>query len=128
MRVAIYHSDKIFHRWPESYVGELAQKLLDRGHRVFIVKDDSPKETNEKVISECDCFVGAPGEYYAIAKEKGLRVIGLLGATKKGEGVVSSIACAGCMDVMDNLMDCMWHDDLCMAEITPNDVLGVLCE
>ena len=94
MKIAIYPTEKIFHKWPESYWGELTDKLLKKGHRVFILSDDNPKDKNESVISECDVYIGTPGEYYGLAAERKKRVIGILGPTKQGEGVVSPIACA----------------------------------
>jgi ADP-heptose:LPS heptosyltransferase len=127
MKIAIYPTEKIFQKWPDSYWGELTDKLLKLKHRVFILSDDNPHEKNDEILSDCDLYIGAPGQYYDLAKEKGIQVIGLLGATKKGEGVVSTTACAGCLDIMENVVDCNWQDDLCMLEITPNDVLEAVC-
>lgn len=126
MKIAIYPTEKIFSKWPDSYWGELTDKLLKKGHRVFIINDENPKDKNDEILSDCDLYIGAPGEYYDLARDKCIRVIGLLGATRNGEGVISTAPCAGCIDVMPDVVDCIWHDDLCMMMITPNDIIGVL--
>lgn len=140
MRIAAHLTEKLMYRWPVSYWVELIHKLTKQGHHVYAVsdeytvaiKDDNPllhnclhlpDEQTEKVIAGCDLYIGVPGKYYDMAKRNGVRVVGLLGATKKGEGVVSSSQCAGCTDLMPNRIDCLWADELCMFEITPNDVL-----
>jgi len=51
----------------------------------------------------------------------------LLGATLKGEGVPAPIACRGCIDHDGGRLDCFFEDDICMEEITANDVLEALC-
>jgi ADP-heptose:LPS heptosyltransferase len=124
MIVALYVSKRVFRAWPDEYVKELVGKLIARGDRVFIVEDDAPE--NEDVITNCDLFVGVPGEYAELAKAKGKRVIHLLGPTLRGEGVVSPIICAGCLDKMEGKQDCFFGDEICMYEITPNDVLGAM--
>ena len=126
MKVAIHVTEKMFQKWPDEYCAELTQKLLDKGHRVFYVKDDIPEDANRKVIEEADLFIGAPSGYTFYAKQEGVRVIELLGPTLKGEGVKSPTVCHGCIDRTDNRNDCFFGDEICMWEITPNDILEVL--
>ena len=127
MRVALYVSNRVFRKWPQDYVQELVSKLVKRGDRVFMVSDDSTPEENKKIIEESDWFVGPPGEWYEYAVDKGVRRIGLLGPTLKGEGVVSPILCRGCLDKLENAADCFFGDEICLMECTPNDVLGAMC-
>lgn len=124
MIVALYVSKQVFRKWPDEYVKELVGKLIARGDRVFIVEDDAPE--NDEVITNCDLFVGVPGEYAELAKAKGKRVVLLLGPTLQGDGVKSTIICAGCLDKLGMLPDCFFKDEICMYEITPNDVLGAM--
>lgn len=125
MKIALYVSNRIFRKWPEDYIREFVNKAIARGHRVFQVADGDPD--NERIIAECDAFVGAPGKYADIAKSYRKKVIHLLGPTLKGEGVVSPIICAGCLDKLGEQSDCFFHDEICMMEITPNDVLEEIC-
>ena len=127
MKVALLINKKVMQCWPESYWGELTDKLLKRNHRVFMVSDEYPIENNHKVIDECDVCVGTAGEYVDYASLKGKRIVRILGPTLEGEGVKSPIICAGCMDKLENRVDCLWEDELCFYEVTPNDVLEVLC-
>jgi len=45
-----------------------------------------------------------------------------LGSTTKGEGVISTAACTGCIDKTGNEVDCLFGDELCYFLITPTDV------
>lgn len=126
MKIAIHVSERMFQKWPDEYVAELTQKLLDRGDRVFFVKEEFAEDANRKVIAESDLLIGSPSEWTRYAKDAGVRTVELLGPTLKGEGVRSPIVCAGCRDKMEQCADCFFKDELCFMEITPNDVLEAI--
>ena len=67
-----------------------------------------------------------PLKYFDMAASEGKRTISLQGSDFKGEGVKSTMQCAGCRQNMENVIDCLWEDEICMYEITPNDVLSVV--
>ena len=114
--------------WPTPYCEELFEKLIAKGHRAFVVTDDLDDEKARSTIEGCDYFVGTPGKYLDMAKELSVKTVALLGATLKGEGIKSPIVCAGCLDKIDpKPLDCFFSDEICAWEITPNDVMGVLC-
>ena len=128
MKVCVHASTKVMESWPTPYCDELFRKLIDRGHRVFVVTDDLDDEKVRSVISDCDVYVGTPGKLLDTAKELGVKTVALLGPTLKGEGIKSPIVCAGCLDKIDpKPLDCFFSDEMCMYEITANDVLGVIC-
>jgi ADP-heptose:LPS heptosyltransferase len=126
MKIALHVTERIFQKWPNEYCAELTQKLLDRGHRVFYVKEDFAQDANRKVIEEADLFIGAPSEWTEYAEGAGVKTLKLLGPTLKGDGVKSPTICHGCIDRMDNRTDCFFEDEICMWEITPNDILEAI--
>ena len=143
MKIAAHVTEKLMFAWPLDYWIEFFRKATDKGHEVYIVGDDDYVEIQDKnpllfdrlrigddlskkTIAKCDVFVGPPLKYYEMAKDTGVRAIGLLGASLKGEGVASTTPCAGCLEGLQDVNDCYWGDCLCMWEIPPNDVLEVL--
>ncbi len=128
MRVVVHRGSKVMETWPLSYCDELFAKLIDRGHRAFVVTDDLDDDKARETIASCDYFVGPPTKYTQMAKDAGVKTIDLLGPTLKGDGVKSPIICAGCLDKIDpKPVDCFFTDEICFFEISPNDVLEVLC-
>jgi len=143
MRIAIHVTQRVFHAWPASYWSEFIRKATGAGHSIYVFSDDalvsfdvkhpevynliglSSKEERDGMES-CEAFVGPKLRYYHLAKELGLKVVGLLGATLDGEGVKSPHPCAGCLDKLENKTDCFWSDEVCLLEVTPNDVLAAL--
>ena len=140
-RIALQLTDRIKYRWPAEYCSEFIRKAVNRGHDMYIVADepnirldmkddhifDRTKERAEDVLETCDVFVGPPLRLADIAKRRGLKTVMLLGASLDGEGVQSSTFCAGCVQKMEPRIDCLWSDELCMSEISPNDVLEAIC-
>lgn len=127
MKVCVHQSKKVMQAWPEEYCAELFDKLIKRGDRAFLVTDDLEISKVRETIAQCDYFVGTPGEYLDIAKGMGVKTVALLGATLKGEGLKSPIVCAGCLDKIDpKPIDCFFQDEICLYEVTPNDVLGAI--
>jgi len=144
MKVAIHLTERVTYRWPIEYWVELIRKLTAKGYEVYAVSDEPnvriddknpllfdrlhlSDDLSKKAIAKCDAFVGAPLKYYDMAKEVGVRTIGLLCSTLKGDGVKTTVPCAGCRENMQNINDCIYEDELCGYELTPNDVLEVLC-
>jgi ADP-heptose:LPS heptosyltransferase len=144
MKVAIHLSEKVTYKWPLEYWVELIGKLTKQGHEVYAFSDEPyvriddtnpllfdrlrlTDEIAKTEIAKCDVFVGAPLKYYDMAKEAKVRTVGLLGATHKGEGVKTTAPCGACRDNMENINDCIFEDEMCGYEITPNDVLEVVC-
>lgn len=143
MRIVVHLTERIMFQWPLTYWTELVRKLTDAGHDLYAISDE-PNVTNEsknpkfhdrlhlsdedsrKVISKCDVFIGPPLKYYDMAKELGVRTVALLGATFKGDGVRTTNICGGCLDKLENKVDCNFLDELCMSEILPNDVIAAL--
>jgi ADP-heptose:LPS heptosyltransferase len=137
MRIALQLTDRIKYRWPAEYCAEFIRKAVKKGHEVHVMADepnikldmkgegiyDKLKERPEDVLETCDVFVGPPLRLASIAKRRGLKTVMLLGASLDGVGVVSTTFCAGCVQKMDPMLDCLWQDELCMREISPNDVL-----
>lgn len=143
MKIAIHLTERVMFQWPLTYWVELVRKLTDLGHDVYALSDepnvtnqsDNPKfharlhlsdEESRKVISECDVFIGVPLKYHDMAKDLGVRTIALLGATFKGDGVKTTMICGGCLDKLENKVDCNFEDEICYSEITPNDVIAAL--
>src|SRR5512142_1721816 len=98
MRIIIQLTERLKYQWPVKYLRELIHKLTNAGHEFYALSDEknvtihdtnprlvnclhSTDECAKKVIAEADLFVGAPLKYYAMAKEVGTPVVGLLGAT-----------------------------------------------
>ena len=114
--------------WPKEYCEELFAKLIDRGDRVFVVTDDLPDEQVRETIGSCTHFVGTPSKYMDMAKSLGVKCVALLGPTLRGEGIKSPIVCAGCLDKLDpKPQDCFFEDEICLFEITANDVVEAIC-
>lgn len=144
MRIALQLTDRIKYRWPADYCREFAHKASDRGHEVFMVADepdvvvnmtkqgvyDRTKEKALDVLETCDVFVGPPLALADGAERRGLKVVALQGASLRGTGVRSSTFCAGCDSEgkLEPRLDCLWEDELCMSELTPNMVLEAICE
>jgi len=136
-RIALQLTDRLKYRWPAEYCAEFIRKAVKQGHEVYVLADepnikldmkgegihDKLKERPEDVLETCDVFVGPPLRLADIAKRRGLKQVRLLGASLEGEGVRSTTFCAGCVQKMDPMLDCLWQDELCMREISPNDVL-----
>ena len=144
MKVAIHLTEKITFKWPIDYWVELIRKLTKAGHEVYALSDEynikiedknpllfdrlnMDDELSEKVIAQADVFVGVPGKYFQMARKVGTRAIALLGSSHDGEGVRSSMPCSPCRGNIENVNDCIWEDELCMWEITANDVLEAIC-
>ena len=144
MKVAIHLTEKVTYRWPIDYWIELIRKLTTKGHEVYAVSDEPyvriddtnpllfdrlhlADDLSKIVIAKCDAFVGPPLKYYQMAKELGVKTVALLGSSFNGDGVKTSAQCGGCRENMKNVNDCVFEDELCYFEITPNDVLEVLC-
>jgi len=140
-RIALQLTDRLKYRWPADYCAEFIHKASKRGHEIFVITDepnvrldmkgdgiyDRTKDKPEDVIESCDIFVGPPLRLADVAKRKGLKLVCLLGASLNGVGVQSSTFCAGCEEKMDPRIDCLWQDEICMDEITANDVLEAIC-
>ena len=143
MRVAVHVTERVFHAWPSSYWAEFLRKATAAGHDVYVFSDDdciSFETQNPKVynliglsdaeerqgMKDCDVFVGPKLRYYDMAVELGVRTVGLLGATLEGDGVKSPHPCAGCLDKLENQVDCFFGDEVCLLEVTPNMVLAAL--
>jgi len=141
VKIALQLTDRIKYRWPAEYCGEFIRKASAKGHEVHVVADeenvrldmagegifDRLKEDAECVIEECDVFVGPPLALADFAKRRGKKMVMLLGASLAGEGVQSTTFCAGCVQKMEPMVDCLWQDEICMFEITANDVLEAIC-
>ena len=143
MRIAVHLTERVMFCWPATYWTELIKKLTDAGHDLYALSDETnvsnasqnPRlhdrlhlsdEESRKVIAECDVFIGPPLKYHDMAKELGVKTIALLGATLKGDGVRTTTVCGGCLDKLDNKVDCNWGDEICYYEILPNDVIAAL--
>lgn len=140
MKIALQLTDRLKYRWPPEYCAEFIRKAVKRGHEVHVVADEQNvglemtgtgihnrlKESAGDVVQECDVFVGPPLDLAAVAKRGGVRTVCLLGASLEGEGVVSTTFCCGCVQKMEPMIDCLWNDEICMNEITPNDVLEAI--
>ncbi len=140
-RIALQLTDRLKYRWPPEYCAEFIRKATGKGHELFVIADehhirlemkgdlihDRTKEKPEDVLESCDVFIGPPLRVADIAKRRGLKVVCLLGASLDGEGVESSTFCKGCEQKMEPRIDCLWGDEICMAEISPNDVMEALC-
>jgi len=113
------------YKWPQPYVSELVRKLDLLGYEVSIISDDTIKKIAKREIGQADLFVGVPNKFDELPTEA--KRIRLLGATTEGEGVKSTVQCVGCVENLGNPIDCLWADELCMHEITPNDILEVMC-
>jgi hypothetical protein len=143
MRIAVALTEKLMYQWPLEYWVELIHKLTVVGHTVCAYSDEPhisisdqnpllqnrlclPDSVSEKEIAGCDLFIGPPLKYYEMAKRNGVRAIGLLGATFRGEGVKTPMSCGGCLDQLGPQADCFWGDESCYYEITPNDVIAAI--
>ena len=128
MNVCLHQGTKVMESWPTPYCEELFAKLIDRGHRAFVVTDDLTDDKARETIAMCDYFVGVPTKYLQMSKELKVKTVALLGPTLKGEGVRAPIVCAGCLDKIDpKPIDCFFEDEICLYEVTANDVLEALC-
>jgi len=143
MRIACHVSNRVFHTWPAEYWYEFIEKATKAGHDIYVFSDESgvlldvknphvysliglTDDEERQGMEVCDVFVGPKLRYYHMADEFGLKMVGLLGATLDGCGVKSTHPCAGCLDKLENQVDCYFADELCYTEITPNDVLAAL--
>lgn len=125
MKAVIYVTKRVMYKWPQMYIDELVAKLQRRDYDVSVISDDTIRKIAKREIESADLFIGVPNKFDELCdKAKRIR---LLGATTEGEGVVSSVQCAGCVENQGNPIDCMWSDELCMYEITPNDILEDAC-
>lgn len=140
MKIALQLTDRIKYRWPPEYCAEFIRKAVKKGHEVHVVADEPNVrldmtgegihnrlgEIADDVVRDCDVFVGPPLHLADVSKKLGLRQVRLLGASLEGEGVRSTTFCCGCVEKMKPMIDCLWSDELCMNEITPNDVLEAI--
>ena len=144
LKIAAHITQKLMYDWPLIYWLELLGKLTKEGHDVYLfsdelpvqIKDSNPKlhdrlhlpdEQSEEEISTCNIFIGFPLKYAEMAKRKGVKTVLLLAATNKGHGVKTSVPCGGCIDNVPGQNDCMFGgDQLCLWEITPNDVMAAV--
>lgn len=125
MKAVLYLTRRVRFEWPKMYVEELLRKLADRGFKISIISDDTDEKTAKQEIQSSTLFIGVPNKFDKFVGET--KRIRLLGATKEGEGVVSTVQCAGCVENIKDSIDCLWEDVICMYEITPNDVLEAAC-
>ena len=145
MKIAIHLTERVTHRWPIEYWIELIHKLTKLGHEIYAVSDEPNVRIDDKnplmfdrthlsdelsklVIAKCDVYVGPPLKYYDMAKELGIRTVGFLGSTFKGEGVKTTAPCGGCKENIPDTIDCIFEDEVCFWEITPNDVMEAVCK
>lgn len=143
MKIAIHLTERVMFCYPMEYWVELVRKLIDRGHEIYAFSDEPnvaseyknehfhsrlhlPEAKARKAMSECDLFIGVPLRYYGMAKELGIRTIGILGSTFKGEGVRTTNVCGGCLDKLSNKTDCIFQDEICYWEVTPADILNAI--
>ena len=141
MKIAVHITEKLMYDWPLEYWLELLGKLTKSGHEVYLYSDEltvninseNPRlhdrlhlsdEEAETSIKQCDLFIGFPLKYAGMAANCGVKTILMLGATNKGDGVKTTAPCGGCVDNVPGQNDCMYAgDQLCLWEITPNDVM-----
>ena len=143
MKIALHVTERVMFQWPVIYWIELVKKLTAAGHNLYALSDEDnvshdsknplfhdrlhlSDDESRKVIAECDAFIGPPLKYYRMAEELGVRTIGILTSTFKGEGVRTTTVCGGCLDHLDSKVDCNWGDEICGYEVTPNDVIAAL--
>ena len=126
MKVTVYLTHRVGYSWPQAYINELGRKLNERGYHVSVISDDTPDEIARREINDSNFFVGVPNRFDAYNPPGTKRVV-LYGAKKGSDGVTSSVQCAGCFDNCENVVDCLFQDELCMKEITPNDILEFMC-
>jgi len=143
MKVAIHVSERVKHAWPIEYWSDFIRKMTKEGHEIHafsnepnvkiapgnpLVFDHTDLHDKDEVlaIAECDVFVGPVLEYYRIAEKEGVRLIGILGPTLKGEGVKATLPCAGCMENIHDMVDCRWGDEICQWHVSPNDIIGAI--
>ena len=141
MKIAVHITEKLMYDWPLCYWKELLGKLTKAGHDVYLFSDELtvriddsnpklhdklhlPDDQSEEEIGKCDLFIGFPLKYARMAAKCGVKTILMLGATNKGDGVKTTAPCGGCVDNVPGQNDCMYAgDQLCLWEITPNDVM-----
>ena len=124
MNLVLYLTNRIKYKWPKEYSEEFIEKLKTRGHNISIISDDTEEQKAKSVIYECDYFIGVKGpfdEFPSCGKRVFIRA-----ASSQGEGPLSTMQCAGCEEKLPGRVDCLWEDELCMKEVTPNDVLEYL--
>ncbi len=143
-KIAVHLTERVMFEWPAEYWVELLHMLTKSGHEVYAFSDETnvqinddnpllfdrcrmPDDIAEREVAKCDLFIGTPLKYYEMARRNSVKTLCILGATKKGEGIVSPIQCAGCKDTMPELNDCYWNDENCYWEITPIDVMEEAC-
>ena len=140
-KIALQLTDRIKYRWPPEYCAEFIRKATKAGHEIHVVADEPNvrldmtgdgihnrlEENADDVLDDCDVFVGPPLRLADVSRLKGLKQVRLLGASLEGEGVQSTTFCCGCVQKMQPMIDCLWSDEICMYEITPNDVMEAIC-
>jgi hypothetical protein len=136
MKIICHITDRVLFTWPAVYWSELLGELVKDKHDVFIFSDDKHINIDIKhelihkcfnrtddeidlITRHCDIFVGVPLRFSEIAKKYNKKLINILGATLKGEGIISPIVCAGCLDKGVSEIDCSFGDELCYFRITP---------
>lgn len=124
MKVVLYLTHRVMFKWPQEYINDFARKANASGFDVNIISDDTDVSVAKREIETADFFVGVKSPFDWIIP-KGERIY--FSGAKKSGGIQSPIQCAGCIDNMEDIMDCLWEDNLCMWEITPNDILEVMC-
>lgn len=125
MNIVLYLTDRIKFKWSKEYTDELLSKLEKRGHFTKVISDDTDREIVEHELSVCDYFIGVKSPFDDIQTDA--KRIYIRGASKEGEGPISPIPCAGCVENLPDRVDCLFADELCMKEITANDILEHMC-
>lgn len=125
MKIVLYLTNRIKYKWPDEYVSELLTKLEKRGHFTAVISDDTEGDVVKGELDRCDFFIGVNSPFDGIPFD-GKRVY-IRAASLEGEGPQSPIPCAGCIEKLPDRFDCNFKDELCMKEVTPNDILEYLC-
>ena len=121
MNIVLYLTNKIKYKWPKEYVDEFVGKLTKKGHDTKVISDDTETALVSNVLGNCDVFIGVKNQFDSLPLSG--RRITIRAASEEGEGPLSTMQCAGCVEKLPERIDCLWADELCMKEVTPNDVL-----
>src|SRR5574341_54713 len=97
--------------------------VIDTSNPLLVDRTQLPDSVAAREIGNCDVYTGPVLKYYAMAKKAGIRAVAILGPTLKAEGVKATLPCVGCIDTMENRLDCFWHDEICQYHVTPNDLI-----
>lgn len=125
MKIVLYLTNRIKYKWPKEYVDELLSKLEGAGHYTSVISDDTGRDVVERELSVSDYFVGVKSPFDDVLSPA--KRIHIRAASFAGDGPVSPIPCAGCVENLPDEPDCHFSDEMCMKEVTPNDILGHMC-